>query len=96
MKTSVSHVCTCGPTGISKHRPSTHVGQWGRAPRPQQPAGRLTAGRAAVGPLPRVPDAVLHQFPLHVEGLSTLVTGEDLVGRVRLLVLLQVTEVAEA
>lgn len=55
----------------------------------------LTAGGAAVGPLARVPRPVLHQLPLHVEGLAALVAGEHLLGRVRLLVLLQVTEVTE-
>lgn len=42
-----------------------------------------------------MPNPVLHQLPLHVEGLAALVTGEDLIGRVRLLVLLQITEVAK-
>lgn len=70
-----------------------------RANVPAQVAGApeaLPAGRAAVWPLARVPHPVLHQLPLHVEGLATLVTGEYLVGRVCLLVLLQVAEVAEA
>lgn len=57
--------------------------------------GKLTAGGTAVGPLARVPHAVLDQLPLHVEGLAALIAGEDLLGRVRLLVLLQVTEVTE-
>lgn len=55
----------------------------------------LTTGRAAVGPLARVPHTVLHQLPLHVEGLPTFTTGEDLVSRVRLFVLLQIAETAE-
>lgn len=42
-----------------------------------------------------MPHAVLDQLPLHVEGLAALVTGEHLVGRVRLLVFLQVTEIAK-
>lgn len=42
-----------------------------------------------------MPQPVLHQLPLHVEGLAALVAGEHLLGRVRLLVLLQVTEVTE-
>lgn len=54
-----------------------------------------TAGGTAVGPLPCVPNPVLYQLPLHVEGLAALITGEDFIGRVRLLVLLQVTEVTE-
>jgi len=69
-----------------------------RAHMPAQVAGSpetLSTGRAAVGPLSRVPDPVLHQLPLHVEGLAALVTGEDFIGRVCLLVLLQVTEVTE-
>lgn len=56
---------------------------------------RLTTGRAAVWPLSRVPHTVLHQLPLHVEGLPTLITGEHLVSCVRLFVLFQITEVAE-
>lgn len=56
---------------------------------------RLTTGRAAVGPLTRVPHTVLHQLPLHVEGLPTLIAGEHLVSCVRLLVLLQIAEIAE-
>lgn len=56
---------------------------------------RLTTGRAAVWPLSRVPHTVLHQLPLHVEGLPTLITGEHLVSCVRLFVLFQIAEVAE-
>ena len=54
-----------------------------------------TTGRAAVWPLPRVPHAVLHQLPLHVKGLPTLVTGKHLVSRVCLFVLFQIAEIAE-
>lgn len=68
----------------------------GPAPRPHRTARReLTTGRTAVGPLPRVPNPVLHQLPLHVEGLAAFVTREDFISRVCLLVLLQVTEVTE-
>lgn len=42
-----------------------------------------------------MPHTVLHQLPLHVEGLPTFTTGEDLVSRVRLFVLLQIAETAE-
>lgn len=55
----------------------------------------LTTGRTAVGPLPRVPNSVLDQLPLHVEGLAAFVTGEDFIGCVCLFVLLQITEVTE-
>lgn len=60
-----------------------------------QDEATLTTGRAAVWPLPRVPHTVLHQLPLHVEGLPTLITCEHLVGRVCLFVLFQIAEVAE-
>lgn len=56
---------------------------------------KLTTGRAAVRPLTRVPDSVLYQLPLHVERLPALIAGEDFVSRVRLFVLLQITEVTE-
>lgn len=55
----------------------------------------LTTGRTAVGPLARVPHTVLHQLPLHVEGLPTFITGEHFVSRVCLFVLLQIAEIAE-
>lgn len=42
-----------------------------------------------------MPDSVLYQLPLHVERLPTLIAGEDFVSRVRLFVLLQITEVTE-
>lgn len=45
--------------------------------------------------VPRVSDLVLQQFPVHVEGLATLVTGELSVCSVSLLVLLQVADVTE-
>ena len=60
-----------------------------------QDEARLTTGRAAVWPLPRVPHSVLHQLPLHVKGLPTLVTGKHLVSRVCLFVLFQIAEIAE-
>lgn len=68
----------------------------GRSRRARGLRGRkLTAGRAAVRPLTRVPDPVLYQLPLHVERLPALIAGEDFVSRVRLFVLLQITEVTE-
>lgn len=42
-----------------------------------------------------MPHTVLHQLPLHVEGLPTFITGEHFVSRVRLFVLLQIAEIAE-
>lgn len=56
---------------------------------------KLTTGWAAVGPLARVPHTVLHQLSLHVEGFPTLITGEHLISRVCLFVLLQIAEIAE-
>ena len=54
-----------------------------------------TTGLAGVRFVPRVSDLVLQQFPVHVEGLATLVTGELSVCSVSLLVLLQVADVTE-
>lgn len=56
----------------------------------------LPAGLAAVGFVSAVPELVFEQLPLHVEGFSALLAGELLLRAVRLLVLLQVAEVAEA
>lgn len=83
---------TADGKGCAEGRPAAPPGRTGAAWRA---AGALTAGRAAVGPLARVPDSVLHQLPLHVEGLPALIAGEHLVGRVCLLMLLQVTEVTK-
>lgn len=69
-------------------RAETHGGQQqGGHLQLTQDEARLTTGRAAVRPLSRVSHAVLHQLPLHVEGLPTLITGEHLVSSVRLFVL---------
>lgn len=69
--------------------------QGGQHLRLTQDEARLTTGRAAVWPLSRVPHTVLHQLPLHVEGLPTLITGKHLVSCVRLFVLFQIAEIAE-
>lgn len=60
-----------------------------------RPSETLPTGRAAVRPLAHVPDSVLYQLPLHVKRLPALIAGEDFVSRVRLFVLLQITEVTE-
>lgn len=83
----------------------TEDGVWAQSPAsfPRGEAGehgvcggqKLTTGRAAVRPLARVPDSVLYQLPLHVKRLPALIAGEDFVSRVRLFVLLQITEVTE-
>lgn len=83
----------------------TEDGVWAQSPAsfPRGGAGehgvcggqKLTTGRAAVRPLARVPDSVLYQLPLHVKRLPALIAGEDFVSRVRLFVLLQITEVTE-
>ena len=55
----------------------------------------LTAGVTVVRFVPSVADLVLQQLPLHVERLSTLVTGECLVCGVGLFVVFEIAEVAE-
>lgn len=69
--------------------------QGGQYPHLTQDEVRLTTGRAAVWPLSRVSHPVLHQLPLHVEGLPTLITGKYLVSCVCLFVLFQIAEIAE-
>ena len=55
----------------------------------------LTAGITVVRFVPSVAHLVLQQLPLHVERLSTLVTGERLFCGVSLFVVFEIAEVAE-
>ncbi len=67
-----------------------------RSAQGQREVRALTAGLAAVGFVSAVSQLVFEQLPLHVEGFPALLAGELRLRAVRLLVLLQVAEVAEA